>query len=137
MKYFSIVSFAFLLSAGAVQAQTCEANFRTEGTPLLTALNYKSSVVLPGVAPARALDGIVRAVAAEGFSNVRVEKSIGTLTAMQETTGSGRPQTLRVVVRKSGKGSRVDAVFMVQAGQIASEGLTRAAICRVVGAASG
>ncbi len=73
---------------------------------------------------------------AEGF-NPRVDRGTGAITAVQETTGSGRPQTLRVVVRRAGGATRVDAVFMVQPGQVAPEGITRNAICRVIGAAAG
>ncbi len=56
---------------------------------------------------------------AEGFIRVGVDRSAGALTAFQETSGSGRPQTLRVSARKTGNGTRVDAVFMIQAGQLA------------------
>jgi len=40
-------------------------------------------------------------------------------------------------VCKSGKGGRIDLVFMAQAGQVAPEGATRDAICRVIEGAAG
>lgn len=129
--------FAFSLIAGAAQAQTCASNFTTEGIPLVTAINYKSWQIFPNLNPGKALDNAARAMAAEGFSGIRVDKQMGTLTALQETTGSGRPQTLRVVVRPSGKGSRVDLVFMVQQGQVAPEAMIRSAACRVIEGAKG
>lgn len=125
-----------VLGASAAQAQSCPGNFSTESTPLLTAMNYKSWQSFPNLDPKRALDNAHRAVMAEGFSNVKVDKAVGAITAVQETTGSGRPQTLRIVVRRKGKATRVDAVFIVQVGQVAPEGLTRSAICRVVEAAA-
>lgn len=134
----SPLALAILLGTlSLAQAQSCEGNFSTEGVPLVTALNYKSWQAFPKVDPARALDNLHRAVLAEGFTGVKVDKATGALTAQQETSGSGRPQTLRVVVRKSGSGSRVDVVFMVQPGQVAPEAATRSAICRIVDAAPG
>jgi hypothetical protein len=46
-------------------------------------------------------------------------------------------QTLRVVARKAGNGTRVDAVFQVQAGQVAAAEAVRKGICNVVRAARG
>jgi hypothetical protein len=126
-----------LVAASAAQAQTCQSNFKTEGVPLLTALNYKSWQVFPKLDPKTALNNLAQGVAVEGFAGIDVDKSLGAITAEQETTGSGRPQTLRIVVRKSGKGSRVDLVFMVAPGQVAAESTTRSAICRVIASANG
>lgn len=112
IRKFSL-AFAFCLAAATAQAQTCASNFTTEGVPLVTAINYKSWQIFPTISPNKALDNAARAMAAEGFSGIRIDKQMGTLTAVQETSGSGRPQTLRVVVRPSGKGSRVDLVFML------------------------
>ncbi|MGY5776228.1 hypothetical protein [Rhizobium sp. LEGMi135b] len=93
-------------------------------------MTYKTWAEFPSVSPAVAFDKVSRAVLAEGFVDVNAEKQLGTLTAQQETTGSGRPQTLRVVVRKSGKGSRIDALFMVPQGQVAPNMSDN--LCRVV-----
>lgn len=137
MKILSASAAAVLLSAAAAQAQSCQQNFQVEGTPLLSAMNYRTFEIFPGVSTAAAQDRAKRAMVAEGFSGIRHDRGVGALTAVQETSGSGRPQTLRVTVRKSGKGSRVDAVFMVQVGQVAPEGTVRSALCRVVEAAGG
>ncbi|WP_245315524.1 hypothetical protein [Bradyrhizobium neotropicale] len=101
--------------------------------PLVTGLTHKTWMVFPSVNSTVALDKITRAVLAEGFANVSVDKKLGTLTTQQETTGSGRPQTLRVVVRNDAKGSRVDAVFILPPGQVAP-GVSNN-LCRVVNAA--
>ena len=53
--------------------------------------------------------------------------------AFWETGDSGRPQTLRhVTARHSGPATCIDAVFVVQAGQVAPVGYTRDALCRVI-----
>jgi hypothetical protein len=119
----------------AASAQACLENFTVEGTPLLTAMNYRTSQTFPGVDSRKALNSLRQGMLAEGFSNIDVDRSGGALTAVQETSGSGRPQTLRVTARKAGNGTRVDAVFMVQVGQVAGPDTVRAAICRVVGSA--
>lgn len=126
-----------VVAASSAQAQTCQSNFKTEGVPLITALNYKSWQIFPKLDPKKALSNLAQGVAVEGFSGIDVNKGLGAITAQQETTGSGRPQTLRIVVRKSGKGSRVDLVFMVAPGQVAPEGTTKTAICRVIASANG
>lgn len=136
LKYIlPVVSFA-LLGASAANAQTCAQNYRAEGIPMVTAINYKSTQVFPKTDVKRAFKNAHQAVLAEGFDSIRVDKANNAITAIQETSGSGRPQTLRVVVRKAGKGSQVDVVFMVQAGQVAPERTTKAAICRIISAAT-
>ncbi|MGY8634260.1 hypothetical protein RAD15_17415 [Bradyrhizobium sp. 14AA] len=114
-------------------ADSCADHFQLSGVPLVTGTTNKTWMIFPSVNPAAALDNVSRAVMAEGFVGVNVDRNLGTLTTQQETTGSGRPQTLRIVVRKEGKGSRVDAVFILPPGQVApgvSDNL-----CRVVNAA--
>jgi molybdopterin biosynthesis enzyme len=127
----------FISLAGTMPANalSCEANFHVDGTPLLTAMSFRSSEVFPRVDSKKALGNLRAAMLAEGFISVSVDRSAGALTAFQETTGSGRPQTIRVSARKSGNGTRVDAVFMIQAGQIADASLIRGYLCRVVAAA--
>lgn len=127
--------FAFalaVLSASPALADACADHYESSGVPLVTGITYKTWMVFPSINTTAAFDKVSRAVLAEGFVNVNVEKKLGTLTAQQETSGSGRPQTLRVVVRKNGKGSRVDAVFLVQAGQVAP-GVSKN-LCRIVNA---
>ncbi len=125
-----------LVAATPSLAQTCEANFTVEGVPMVTSMMYRSWQVFPKAQQKRALENVASAIAAEGFDGIRVDRNLGAISAVQETSGSGRPQTLRFVVRKSGAGSRVDAVFTVQPGQIAPEGATRTAICRVMRSAA-
>ena len=129
---------ATLLTASAAIpafAQSCPVNFRVEGTAMVTGMNFRSFQEFPGVASGRALTALRQAMLAEGFSNIREDRANGALTAVQETSGSGRPQTLRVVARKIGNGTRVDAVFMIQPGQVAEAPVVRNAICRVVSSA--
>lgn len=134
-----LIPAAVLLAAlGApAMAQTCAANFTVEGTPLLTAMNFRSSQNFPGVDAGRAVTRLNQAMLAEGFSGIRIDRANGALTAVQETSGSGRPQTLRFVARKAGSGVRVDGVFMIQAGQVASADYVRGAMCRVMAAVRG
>lgn len=131
----SVTTLIMCLGATPILAQTCEGNFRVEGTPMLTALNFRTSQTFAGVDRDRAINNLRSAMLAEGFIRVSVDRSAGALTAFQETSGSGRPQTLRVSARKAGKGTRVDAVFMIQAGQIADAATVRGYLCRVVSAA--
>jgi hypothetical protein len=128
---------ALALSGAPAAAETCELNFQVEGVPMITALNYRTSQVFPGVSSGSALNRLRAAMLAEGFIDVRMDRQAGALTAFQETSGSGRPQTLRVSARAAGKATRVDAIFMVQAGQLADATFVRSAICRVVSAARG
>lgn len=138
MRYIrSAVSIAMIcVPALAAQAQSCEQNFSVSGTPLVTPVMYKTWGAWGGVAQSVALDRVARAVAAEGFDGVKVNRGLGSVDAMQEMSGSGRPQFLRVVVRKQGKGVRVDASFRVQAGQTSPEGAVRQSLCRLVAAAA-
>lgn len=128
---------ASVFSMQSAFAQNCASNFESEGVPLATAITYKSWSIFPSVDVKAALDRAHRAVLVEGFLGVRVDKTTGSISATQETSGSGRPQHLRIVVRKQGKGSRVDARFMVQPGQVAPEGPTRGGICRIIDAVAG
>jgi hypothetical protein len=123
------------LSAAPVLAQTCESNFEVEGVPLLSGMNFRTNQTFPGVDARKALGSLRAAILAEGFIRVSVDRSAGALTAFQETTGSGRPQSLRVSARKAGNGTRVDAIFMIQAGQVADATTIRGYLCRVVAAA--
>jgi hypothetical protein len=124
-----------LFSATPLLAQTCESNFEVEGTPMLTALNFRTSQTFAGVDRGQAINSLRAAMLAEGFIRVSVDRAAGALTAFQETSGSGRPQTLRVSARPAGKGTRVDAVFMIQAGQLADATTIRRYLCRIVSAA--
>ena len=128
---------ATLLAAAAATpalAQGCAASLQVEGAPMLTPMVYRVSGVAPGVAPAAALDQVARAAAGD-FDNIRIDRRAGVVNGVQETSGSGRPQFVRFVVRKQGGGVRVDATFRVQAGQIAPEGAVRDTLCKIIAAA--
>ena len=72
---------------------------------------------------------ILRAIEADGdFGDIRTDKA-GTITAMQEVTGSGRPQILKVTARKQPTGTRIDIAFTVQPGQVAPEDAVKKALC--------
>ena len=121
------------LSSMPARAESCADHYQMSGVPLVTGTTHKVWMIFPSANPAAALDKVARAVLAEGFVDVNVDKALGTLTTQQETTGSGRPQTLQVVVRKDGKGSRVDASFILPPGQLAPG--VGDNLCRVVNAA--
>ncbi|PWB81443.1 MAG: hypothetical protein C3F11_15225 [Methylocystaceae bacterium] len=125
------------IGVSSAQAASCESNFTVEGVPLVTALSYKTWEAFPKLDPKKALDRLASAVLAEGFSDMKVDKAFGAITALQETSGFGRPQTLRVVARKLGGATRVDVIFSVQAGQVAPEDSVRGSVCRVIAAAAG
>lgn len=114
----------------------CQQNFAVEGTARVTAMNFRTWRDFPNFAQPTALKNLRTAMLAEGFSNIGIDAEAGALTAVQETSGSGRPQTLRVTARRAGNGTRVDAVFMIQPGHIADANTVRNALCRVIDAAN-
>jgi hypothetical protein len=126
---------AVVLGTTPALAQNCQENFQVEGTALITALNFRTSQNFPGLDQRKAVSNLRSAMLAEGFSNIAVDNASGSLTAVQETTGSGRPQTLRITARKAGNATRVDAVFMIQAGQVADANTVRTSMCRVLAGA--
>lgn len=136
---------AFLLAAvsgvapafgqGMVQS-VCQQNFAVEGTARVTAMNFRTWREFPNLPQPTALKNLRAAMLSEGFSNIAVDAEAGALTAVQETSGSGRSQTLRVSARRVGNGTRVDAVFMIQAGQMADSNYVRNALCRVIDSAN-
>lgn len=137
MKYHSILlSAALMLCSSQAFAGPCEQNFKTSGVPMVTAISYSTSMTFPKVQPSVALKRLSQAVAAEGFHGIKVNKALSSIDAYQETSGSGRPQTLRVVARKTGAGTRVDAVFGVQQGQMANKATVRQYLCRIISATS-
>lgn len=121
----------------SASAQACRGNFKADGVPMVTGITYRSWDLVRGASPAAVLKNLAAAVAAEGFAGVRVDQATSSVLAIQETTGSGRPQHLRVTARKSGPAVRVDAAFTVQAGQVAPEGYLRDALCRVIAGGRG
>lgn len=137
----SIVKFAALplalagLTSTGAQAQPCADNFKAAGVPMISSITYRTWDLIPNRKPAVVLTALARAVEADGFDDVRIDKASGAISAMQEVTGSGRPQLLRVTAKPSGPAIRVDIVFTVQPGQIAEEAGTRAAMCKIIAAA--
>lgn len=131
-KTLALAAATLFIGLSQAQAQPCATNFKSAGVPMISALTYRTWDLIPNRAPAVTLPALARAVAADGFGAIQVDKSLGAISALQETTGSGRPQTLRVTARPSGKGTRVDIVFTVQPGQIADEGATRIAMCGII-----
>lgn len=136
MKVARLVALVAVLAASPAIAGPCESNYAQEGVPMLTAITFKSWQNFSGVDPDKALDRLARAVLAEGFVGMRVDKAYGAITAYQETTGSGREQTLRIVTRKAGNGTRADIVFSIQKGQLASGDTIRGHLCNVLSAAA-
>ena len=136
----TVAAFVFIAPAhGQIQIQTqsvCFQNFVVEGTPRVTAMNFRTFRDFPNLDQRKALAGLRSAMLAEGFSNISVDAEAGALTAVQETSGSGRPQTLRISARRVGSGTRVDSVFMIQAGQTTDANFVRTPMCRVVDAAN-
>lgn len=131
-----VASALVLASHGWALAQDCERNFKVSGVPLVTALSYKTWQEFPKLKPETALQRLAQDVAAQGFSGIKVNKSLGAIDAYQETTGSGRIQTLRVVARKRGAGTRVDAIFNAQAGQVTTQTIVREVLCSIVRSAT-
>lgn len=119
------------LAAGGAQAQ-CAANFTQEGVPLVTGISYRTFTIRAGANPRALLKEMAQAAAAEGFEDIEVNAGLGTVSAIQETTGSGRPQTLRITARKHAKGARVDASFFIPPGQVASGDTVRTYLCRMI-----
>ncbi len=135
-KIISLAFTASLLSLSPALAQSaCPGNFKADGVPMVTGITYRTWDLIGSRAPGPVLTDLAAAVAAEGFAGIRVDKATSSVAAIQETSGSGRPQTLRVTARKQGGGTRVDAVFVVQAGQVAPQDYVRTALCRVIGGA--
>ena len=72
-------------------ADGCADHVQSTGVPMVTGTTHKTWMTFPSVNPGAALDKVSRAVLAEGFVGVNVDKKLGTVTTQQETTGSGRP----------------------------------------------
>jgi hypothetical protein len=131
---------AAMMVAGSLSpafAQSCASNLKVDGTPMITALIYRTWELVPKRQPAAVLKDLGAAVSAEGFADMRIDRTTSSVLAIQETSGSGRPQTMRITARKNGNGTRIDAVFTVQPGQIAAEASVRQIFCRIIAGARG
>lgn len=126
---FVIVASASFANLNGAQAQPCATNFTSSGVPMVSQITYRTWD-LSRKPPAAVLPAIVRAIQADGdFVDIRTDKANGTISAMQEVTGSGRPQILKVTTRKQATGTRIDIAFTVQPGQIAPEDAVRKGLC--------
>ena len=125
---FIIVASASFAGLNGAQAQPCATNFTSSGVPMVSQITYRTWD-LSKKPPAAVLPVILRAIEADGdFGDIRTDKA-GTITAMQEVTGSGRPQILKVTARKQPTGTRIDIAFTVQPGQVAPEDAVKKALC--------
>ncbi|WP_293812814.1 hypothetical protein [uncultured Bosea sp.] len=125
---FVIAASASFASLNGAQAQPCATNFTSSGVPMVSQITYRTWD-LSKKPPAAVLPVILRAIEADGdFGDIRTDKA-GTITAMQEVTGSGRPQILKVTARKQPTGTRIDIAFTVQPGQVAPEDAVKKALC--------
>lgn len=136
MRVFLFAGLLTLATGGVGFAASCEQNFKSDGVPLVTSVSYRSTQSFTGVKSSAALQRLAQAIAAEGFSGIKVNKQLASIEAFQETTGSGRIQTLRVTARAQGKSTRVDAVFTIQAGQATSKSVVREGLCRIITSAA-
>jgi hypothetical protein len=129
---FIATAVALCLTSGMASAG-CKENFSVLGLPLLSQIEYRTHATLPGVSAKTAAKRIAQTLRAEGYSAVKI--SGGTVTALQETSGSGRPQSLRFITKTTDKGLRIEAIFTIQQGQIAGERVVRNELCRLIATA--
>ncbi|HEV7308361.1 MAG TPA: hypothetical protein VGO12_19295 [Ensifer sp.] len=132
IKHLSLAAVLILAGHSVAAAQSCEKNFKATGVPLVTPVYFKTWQDFPKLKPEAALQRLARGVAAEGFSGIEINKELGTIEAYQDTAGSGRLQTLRVVARKRGAGTRIDAMFDIQVGQVATKQVVQEGLCNII-----
>ncbi len=135
MKTVHITAALILGSATASHAASCKRNFSFIGLPLLSQIEYRTHDTLADVSRDTALRRIANVLSADGYSAVRIRRS--SVTAFQETFGSGRPQSLVFTARAAGSDLRIDALFTIQQGQIAGERVVRNERCRLIATANG
>ncbi|MFN4191708.1 MAG: hypothetical protein ACK4FR_02090 [Tabrizicola sp.] len=113
----------------------CKDNFTATGLPLFSQIQYKSHAVFKGLDRTAAAKRIAARLKAEGFSDVK--RDGGVVTAWQEATGSGRPQTLRFIVTEARGKTTVEGIFTIQQGQVAGKRAVRDNLCKVIEIAGG
>ncbi|NJS38581.1 MAG: hypothetical protein HC783_05705 [Rhodobacteraceae bacterium] len=129
------LAFAFaVLLAPAVHA-ACKQNFTTLGLPLLSQIEYRTFETYKGLGQTTAAKRIAARLKAEGYAAVR--RSGGVVTALQDTSGSGRPQELRFIVSEKGGKTMIEAIFTIQQGQVAGNRVVRNELCRLIATAAG
>jgi hypothetical protein len=114
---------------------SCKQNFTVLGLPLLSQIEYRTQETYKGLGQTTAAKRIAARLKAEGYS--AVQRSGGVVTALQETSGSGRPQALRFIVTEKPGKTTIEAIFTIQAGQIAAERVVRNELCRLIATAAG
>lgn len=125
--------FASILATGA--SAGCKDNFEVLGLPLLSQVEYRTFETYKALGQTTAAKRIAARLAAEGYA--RVKRKGGVVTAWQETSGSGRPQELRFIISEAKGRTKIEAIFTVQAGQIAGERVVRNELCRLIATAAG
>jgi hypothetical protein len=135
MRLFCLSALVAGLIAGTANAAPCDTNFKVSGVALLSAMSYRTFEVFPNAKAPAMLQKLAQAVSAEGFDGVKIDKGLSSINAFQETTGSGRIQTLRVVARQQGANVRVDAIFDIQAGQMTDKRIVREGLCNILSGA--
>jgi hypothetical protein len=133
MRLALIAAFTLAL-AGSAQAD-CKKNFEVLGLPLLSQIEYRTFETYTGLDKTAAAKRIAARLKAEGYSGVK--RSGGTVTAWQETSGSGRPQALRFIVTERPGKTTIEAIFTIQQGQISGNGVVRKELCRLIASAAG
>lgn len=125
----------FLALAATSASAACKQNFAVLGIPLLSQIEYRTQETYKGLGQSTAAKRIAARLEAEGYARVR--RKGGVVTALQETSGSGRPQELRfIITERSGK-TTIEAIFTIQQGQVAGERVVRNELCRLIATAAG
>ncbi len=125
--------FTWLLANAAMAG--CKENFQTLGLPLLSQVEYRTKGTYKGLDATSAAKRIAARLAAEGYHDVR--RKGGVVTAWQETSGSGRPQSLRFIVGTASGQTTIEAIFTVQAGQVSGTRVVRNELCRLIASGAG
>jgi hypothetical protein len=134
LKHLVALVTATFLSTGLASA-ACKQNLEVLGLPLLSQIEYRTHEVYKGLPQATAAKRIAARLKAEGYSGVK--RSGGVVTAWQETSGSGRPQQLRFIITEQGGKTRIEAIFTVQQGQVAGNGVVKRELCKLIATAAG
>jgi hypothetical protein len=125
----------FIALAATSASAACKQNFAVLGIPLLSQIEYRTQETYKGLGQTTAAKRIAARLEAEGYARVR--RKGGVVTALQETSGSGRPQELRfIITERSGK-TTIEAIFTIQQGQVAGERVVRNELCRLIATAAG
>lgn len=131
---FPIVVLVVALAASSASAN-CKKSFTSLGLPLLSQIEYRAQETYKGLDQTSAAKRIAARLKAEGYSSVK--RNGGVVTALQETSGSGRPQALRFIVSERSGKTTIEAIFTIQQGQVASNRVVRDELCRLIATGAG